>query len=565
MALGSVGENAWVGLPNGLPDYAQVHRFRDLTLSDRSLVQASGAQRGDIVLRGQQVWLREGSIVSVDALGESDGGTLAVTAQNLLLQDGSQLQTGTRGPGPGGNLVVQSEAIAIQGHRPNSRIVSGLLAVSTAEATGTGGQIAVTTNRLTLTDGGQIATTTFGRGDAGNLRIVADAIGIAGGIPGDDLIASGIKAATGLNAVGRGGEAIVTARQIDVRNGGEIQVSTLGSGNAGELRLTVGESLTVQGTSETGQFPSGVRAVAGLVGVNEAVSGAGGNLMVRGPHLQIADGAIVQVSATGSGAAGNLQIEGDRLELRNGAALVGDTRAGAGNLQIATGLLILRENSRISTNAQGVAVGGNLDVQSNVLVALANSDITANAEAARGGRISLQTRGLLGTTFRDRLTPASDITATSELGPEFSGIVEIQAPDRDPNPTVGAFPEQPLDVAPWLTSRCRQDAVRRNRFVWVGGGGLPQAPFFAPLVDLGELSPSSKAPGRSSAVLLEGCGEAPWGKPSPPIGLDGRKPASVLGFPLSPVSEPAEGGKGSQSTSGSLSPSMGEGVGGWEK
>jgi len=91
-------------------------------------------------------------------------------------------------------------------------------------------------------------------------------------------------------------------------------------------------------------------------------------------------------------------------------------------------------------------------------VAFNNSDITANARQGRGGQVRLATQGIFGTAFRSRLTPNSDITATSNLGAEFEGIVEIQTPDLDTSSGLTRLSEQVYGAIPAWTNSCAQFA-----------------------------------------------------------------------------------------------------------
>ncbi|MGK7901360.1 MAG: hypothetical protein AB4352_08110 [Hormoscilla sp.] len=95
--------------------------------------------------------------------------------------------------------------------------------------------------------------------------------------------------------------------------------------------------------------------------------------------------------------------------------------------------LLMGGNSAITTNARGEARGGNIAIATDTLIARKNSDISANAEANFGGRVSITAQGIFGTAFREENTLLSDITAISQLGTEFNGIVEINTPDVDPS------------------------------------------------------------------------------------------------------------------------------------
>ena len=87
----------------------------------------------------------------------------------------------------------------------------------------------------------------------------------------------------------------------------------------------------------------------------------------------------------------------------------------------------------------------------------------------------IATSGIFGTQFRDFQTPQSDITATSELGAEFSGVVDIQTPDVDTSSGLVTLPDNVVDV----TALVGQDPCTRGRgssFTVTGRGGLPPNP-----------------------------------------------------------------------------------------
>ncbi|MEO1428759.1 MAG: S-layer family protein [Cyanobacteria bacterium J06633_8] len=154
----------------------------------------------------------------------------------------------------------------------------------------------------------------------------------------------------------------------------------------------------------------------------------------------------------------------------------------------------LRYGSRITTNATQTATGGNIDIDTKTLVALENSDITANAEESFGGRISIAAQGIFGTQFREFLTSESDITATSELGAEFNGVVEVNTIGTNPNSGLIQLPNQLVDASQKIASGCSQN--KTSSFTIIGRGGLPQSPneMFAgnnPMVDLVDLVSAS--------------------------------------------------------------------------
>lgn len=259
------------------------------------------------------------------------------------------------------------------------------------------------------------------------LEIEAQNLILEGGI---GSTASGIYSQLGPKNTGQGGAIRIKAEHIRIQKGAQISSSTFGVGDAGSIVIQ-GQTLAINGTFLTsqGQFFGGI-----FSNVQPDAIGQGGDLRIEVDQLIMFEEAVISVSSRNDEAtstAGNLLIQARSIQLDEGASLIGETESGRGNIAIDSEQLLLNQQSRITTNAEGIAVGGNIEITTDTLVAIGNSDITANAEAAQGGQIKIQAQGIVGSTFREGLTPDSDITATSDLGPEFSGTVEIETPALD--------------------------------------------------------------------------------------------------------------------------------------
>ena len=195
-------------------------------------------------------------------------------------------------------------------------------------------------------------------------------------------------------------------------------------------------------------------------------------MTVETDRLSVRDRGLIEVNSTQSGNAGRLEAIADSIELDNRAVLNAATVSGVGgNLTLQTSNLQLRRGSLLNTNA-GNTDGGNIDIDTDTLVALENSDITANAQQGRGGQVSIAARGIFGTQFRDRLTPESDITATSALGAEFSGTVTITTPDVDAAAGLVELSSEVKDPSDRIISGC----ISGSSFTVTGRGGLIEDP-----------------------------------------------------------------------------------------
>ena len=134
-------------------------------------------------------------------------------------------------------------------------------------------------------------------------------------------------------------------------------------------------------------------------------------------------------------------------------------------------------NSLLSTTAGktgGSGNGGNISLTAPLVLSFPqeNSDIVANAFTGNGGNITVTTKSLLGLAFRPRLTPESDITASSEFG--VSGAVTINDFLSELESGLIATTERPTDPSNKIVQGCSSN--RRNAFIATGRGGIPLSP-----------------------------------------------------------------------------------------
>jgi len=210
-------------------------------------------------------------------------------------------------------------------------------------------------------------------------------------------------------------------------------------------------------------------------------SGEGGNIVITTDQLSLSEGATINASnfsstasgpPPGTGPAGDIQIVASEITLKDDSLITTNTVAGdRANITLQSDSLILRRSSNITTNAAGTATGGNITINTGSLIALENSDITANATDNFGGRIIVTAETILGTAYREQLTPESDITASSALGPAFNGSVELNSPSVEPTDGLTKLPER-LAAANQIVAACEK--LDSNTFVATGRGGLPE-------------------------------------------------------------------------------------------
>ena len=255
--------------------------------------------------------------------------------------------------------------------------------------------------------------------------------------------------------------------------------------------------------------------------------GQGGNISINATDVHISgmdadcfhSGLFTSVGLGAIGQAGNIDVTARSIRLNNGGLLLTETTSGqGGNIRLqAQDFLLLRQNSVISTTAgiaQSGGDGGNITINAGSIVAVPSedSDITANAYTGKGGRVEITASGIFGTQLRDRLTPESDITASSEFG--VNGVVDIKTPDIDPSHGLVVLPAQLVDTSALIASGCGVSRrQQQSKFIVTGRGGLPLRPGDA------YISPYPTGSVRS----------IPSSSPSidPPISVSGSVPATT--------------------------------------
>jgi filamentous hemagglutinin family protein len=431
--------------------------------------------------------------LSTTSFAQGAAGNIIIDTRRLSISQGAEIVAFSFGTGSeagrGGDILIRaSDSVEVVGlapliayqpelffpfgfdvpgfDSPFWREIAFISAISSSSVgDGRAGNVSIDTDRLIVSEGGIIGANAFFSGDGGTMQIDAsESVEIYGTSPSGISRSALFSSTTGTgNAVG----ILVKTDRLIVRDGGVIQINAFTTGNAGNISIDAFESVEVGGTTPDGRFASNLSA-------STFGEGNAGNLTVNTPQFIVRDSALAEVNSTRTGNAGNLNVVANSLRLDNGATLNAATVSGVGgNLTLRTSDLQLRRGSSLNTNA-GSANGGNISIDTETLVALENSDISANAIQGSGGQVNITAQGIFGTAFRDRLTPESDITATSELGTEFSGTVTLTTPDIDASAGLVELQGKTTDTGDRIVSGC--GAAEGNSFTITGRGGLPESP-----------------------------------------------------------------------------------------
>ncbi|MEH2213469.1 two-partner secretion domain-containing protein [Nostoc sp.] len=403
------------------------------------------------------------------------GGTITIDTERLRLSNGGNISTSvlTGGKGQGGNLVVRAaDSIDITGVGgellDGSFAGSGLFAELQTGAIGSGGSIDVTTGRLNLSNNGQISASTFGQGNAGNIGINASQIDLRG--------SSGIRTQVDSEAKGNAGNISIKTQLLNVQEESQISSGTQGNGNAGNLTVKADNIILTGPDSEsaTGLLSSvdeGANGKGGDIDITtnrltvrddaEIVSGSlgtgdAGNIRIKANFLEVLGKGSAIASLTNAGNGGDINLDIADLLLLRDRGLISTT---AGRSQ-----------------AGGNGGNININSKFIVAIPKENSDISANAYTGSGGRVQINSQGIFGIESRPKPTERSDITASSELGVSGITNINAPDTTSIQNSFSGAFPNV-IDTNALIANSCvSRSSKQEGTFFITGSGALRNSP-----------------------------------------------------------------------------------------
>jgi filamentous hemagglutinin family protein len=513
--LASLGVNATIPIGPNFQLGNAIGDRRDIQLTDKSLIDVNAIDAGSIQLQGRAIDLQSGSLLWVQNRGpnpsgditvnatdqlnvdgsafdlssvsgiinesiDGNGGNINLTAPAITVSNGANIMSRAFGPGQGGHLALQTGDLAIVGIVPIAPDIFSTVNSYTA-GDGAGGNLTVMAQNVAVLAGGTLGTATVGSGHGGDLRLTADTVTVSGLTA--NLLSSTISVPT-LGGSGDAGNLTLTVRKLSLSDGGFVLASSIGAGNAGNVTINATTSIDVAGLGPDPTMPSqtGIASTVtpptepykSLFGLTATTaSGASGDVRITTPDLRVYDGADITVDNYGSGIVGSIYLNADRLTLKTAGNIGASSNSGqGGNLWIRSNLILLNDKAEIAIANYGTGDGGNITIDAPLIIGLNNSDVVASAIDGTGGRINITTQGLFGLKYRDRLTPESDINASSALG--LDGTVQVTTIGVDPNAGLTALPIDIIDPNQKIAAGCGNSTM--GSFVVTGRGGVPVDP-----------------------------------------------------------------------------------------
>ena len=411
-----------------------------------------GGDAGNILVRSPLVQITDGGVLSAASTGTGNAGTITVEgtqspAQSVLIDGpGSGIFTDTQGTGAGGNVFVDADSVTLQNGGTLSAKTSG------TESTATGGSITVNaTNQVMMAGGASITASSTGPGNAGNVTISGDSLTIASGgrieastsgagdggsiaitttgdvtvtdLSADGQVRSGIFAKTQSAGGGSGsggggggsgggsggggaapkpgsaGDITITANNLLLDGGAQIDSSTTSGGAGGSVSITTAENITIAGSSTR------------LTSDATRGNGKGGNITLVAKNITVRDNASVTAATGGKGDAGTVTLTAlDQLLLQSAGTVTTSTSGSGkgGTITIQAGQVLL-DGQGTGITADTLRPFADMTITINILHQNIG-DLVVQLDSPTGTRLALLSRvggngdNFTGTQFNDQAT-----------------------------------------------------------------------------------------------------------------------------------------------------------------
>ncbi|WP_339376157.1 two-partner secretion domain-containing protein [Calothrix sp. NIES-2098] len=335
-----------------------------------------GANPGRIQVQGDRKGRRTASSAIIDttnALRVQPNQTLALVGGDLSLEGATLKTAGGRielGSVSGEGLVSLTpinKGFALGYDTVKNFGNIQLFQKAIADASGNGsGDIQVTANRISLSQGSQIEASTLGA-EAGGAMVV-------NALESIDIVAStdsgqdtGFFVIAYPGATGMGGNLTINTRDLFVRNGALISSGTSGPGKGGDLLVNASNSVQLIGSLPNFRFYGLFASSA------QGATGAAGNITINTDKLLVKDGARISASTFGAGKGGNVTVNANSVQVM-GTSLDGQSSSGlftrslpnvtgdAGDLTINTNKLLVSDRGIVTVRSEGKGKAGNLNI-----------------------------------------------------------------------------------------------------------------------------------------------------------------------------------------------------------
>ena len=362
---------------------------------------------GDIAINSRSISVSNGAKLSSSAFGQGNAGNMTFTATDLVAFDGggvfSLLESGAIGKA--GDITVNSGSLSVkngaqfqtgtygQGNAGNINVIAtdsvlfsglGSGAFTTVEdgAVGKAGNININAKSVSVTDNAQLASSTLGQGNAGNININAlDLVSFAR----YSAVFSDVKS----DAIGNGGNVSIKARSLSITDSAQLLTDTYGQGNAGNVKIVATDSVFLSGVDANLQHSA-------ISSSTRSNFGNGGLISVNTNSINMAKGGLIDSSTFSNKIGGNIEILAQKLDISSGSQISSAAikSGNAGNIKVVLGQSLFLDGfgSKITTktDANSSGNGGSISIDPPLVSITNGAEISVNSlGTGNGGSIDI--------------------------------------------------------------------------------------------------------------------------------------------------------------------------------
>ncbi|MEA5495822.1 two-partner secretion domain-containing protein, partial [Limnoraphis robusta] len=382
------------------------------------------------------------SRINTRTFGSGSAGSVIINTPRLAVRNGGTIFANTSDIGQAGDVIINaSESVEVSGGSPiqsdldsvefviepsinpeNRTAISSDISTRSFRGEGRAGTVFITTNKLTIREGGEIGTSILGRGSSGLVQVKANEVEIAG-----QLNIDGGSSRSSLNVftsgAGTAGTLNLETGQLTIRDGGQISVSSVNGSSAGSINIQASDvELIGDGRfpSENGEtiFSSQIAVTTGRIpdetSPNIEFGGSSvGSITLEADQLRILNGALILTFSGDVGSSGSIDIRANSIEIsgrgtRTTTSLTGElstvgsqifAQAGnggnTGDISITAQRLIGIDGALIRTDSSGTGSSGSISIQAQEVLFDDQVNISSGTfGAGNGGNITIETEQL---------------------------------------------------------------------------------------------------------------------------------------------------------------------------
>lgn len=426
-----------------------------LTIDSQSMVLPTGVftntapdstgNAGNInVLATEMVNIINGGVIASNTLGGGNAGNMNVSAtQTVNIVNGGSIGTNTSATGNSGIIALRAQNLNINGQIGD--VPSSIFSNTVPNSFGDAGDVDIfVTDSLNILNGGQISTSTFSQGDAGDIIITA-------------------------------GQLVIDNQNTNRRDG--ITSDTTSEGQAGNITVNAGSLSIANGRVSNGSIIQDTDL--DILRTNQPIT-----ITITADDVTLVDSFITSLS-DGNDSAGSITINASKRLFLNSSDINTEAinNADGGDITLSGGSAIIQD-SEIRTTVRGQGDGGDIEMDFKNLV-LDTGFIQANTagSGSQGGDITINVDALTasgnvllsGGDRRFAFEAGSGNNVIQAVAPDgVNGAIDISSPELNIKGDLAGLTSDLTDVDTLVQDPCSTAGTQQSVLIAGRRGGLPE-------------------------------------------------------------------------------------------